>query len=164
MRLVFALLVLAVVSISSSDAAAARKIDHLIVIMYENRAFDHMLGGLMAQNPNIDGLSSKMSNPTDPLNPASPLVHASFDAEPVIGSDPPHTVGAMERDLWGSFVQMDPPPMSGFVASARAVTPMRAYNSSTVPVISTLAMQFGICDRYFASGTRRTHDFHGCGY
>ena len=30
---------------------------HVVVLMMENRSFDHMLGGLRAQDPRINGLT-----------------------------------------------------------------------------------------------------------
>jgi Phosphoesterase family len=48
------------------DAGAAnlRKIDHVIVLMMENRSFDHVLGYLKLQgiNPEVDGLEPAMGN------------------------------------------------------------------------------------------------------
>jgi phospholipase C len=36
---------------------------HIVVLMMENRSFDHMLGSLTATNPKIDGINSGLSNP-----------------------------------------------------------------------------------------------------
>jgi len=36
---------------------------HLVVLMMENRSFDHMLGGLWKENHAIDGLRGDESNP-----------------------------------------------------------------------------------------------------
>jgi phospholipase C len=43
-------------------------IDHLIVLVLENRSFDHMLGFLPHPNPMFDGIaaSSAFSNPNVP--------------------------------------------------------------------------------------------------
>ena len=38
-------------------------LQHIVVLMMENRSFDHMLGGLAATNPAIDGLTGTESNP-----------------------------------------------------------------------------------------------------
>ena len=39
------------------------KLQHVVVLMMENRSFDHMLGGLRAQDPRINGLTGNESNP-----------------------------------------------------------------------------------------------------
>ena len=38
-------------------------LQHIIVLMMENRSFDHMLGGLKKKNPKIAGLDGDESNP-----------------------------------------------------------------------------------------------------
>ena len=37
-------------------------LQHIVVLMMENRSFDHMLGGLMQQDPRIEGLTGQESN------------------------------------------------------------------------------------------------------
>ena len=36
---------------------------HIVVIMMENRSFDHMLGDLKKEDPRINGLTGKETNP-----------------------------------------------------------------------------------------------------
>ena len=36
---------------------------HIVVLMMENRSFDHMLGGLKKSNPRINGLNGNETNP-----------------------------------------------------------------------------------------------------
>ena len=36
---------------------------HIVVLMMENRSFDHMLGSLKAVDPRIDGITDKSHNP-----------------------------------------------------------------------------------------------------
>ena len=36
---------------------------HLVVLMMENRSFDHMLGGLCKENDAIDGLARRRIEP-----------------------------------------------------------------------------------------------------
>jgi hypothetical protein len=63
-------------AIFAACCCAERKI---VVLMFENRAFDHVLGHL--NSPNINGLTGMESNPIDPLIANSPRVRVSFDAE-----------------------------------------------------------------------------------
>jgi phospholipase C len=36
---------------------------HVVVLMMENRSFDHMLSSLTAVNPQIEGITGALSNP-----------------------------------------------------------------------------------------------------
>ena len=61
-------------------------IKHVVVLMLENRAFDHLLGYMKAQGtkPTIDGLSGTETNPEDPNAPSPPasVSPAAGNAEP----------------------------------------------------------------------------------
>src|SRR5215212_9285582 len=50
--------------VAGGDNNNLEKIDHIVVLMMENRSFDHMLGYLKLEgtNPEVDGLDSEMSN------------------------------------------------------------------------------------------------------
>ena len=53
--------------VSGSDpdgAANLEKVDHVVVVMLENRSFDHMLGylSLTGGRPDIDGLRPGLAN------------------------------------------------------------------------------------------------------
>lgn len=43
--------------------AGLDNLKHIVVLMMENRSFDHMLGALMKQDPRINGLRGTESNP-----------------------------------------------------------------------------------------------------
>ncbi len=66
-------------------------IEHVIVLMLENRAFDHMCGYLKTINPEIDGLNGNESNPYDPLNPNSKRVYVN-DQAPYVTPNPGHEI------------------------------------------------------------------------
>jgi phospholipase C len=44
-------------------ATAPDKVEHIVVVMMSGRSFDHMLGGLKAGDPRIDGLDGSEWNP-----------------------------------------------------------------------------------------------------
>ena len=52
------------VATADPDLANLRKIDHIVVLMLENRSFDHMLGYLSLETgrTDVDGLKASMSN------------------------------------------------------------------------------------------------------
>ena len=47
-------------------------IDHIVVLMLENRSFDNLLGALYPTSPQFDGLDGTESNPMDPSVPGPP--------------------------------------------------------------------------------------------
>lgn len=63
-----------------AQAASTSPIKYIIVLMMENRSFDHFLGHLGQTDKRIDGVSSSMSNPVNASDPNSPLVNVNFDA------------------------------------------------------------------------------------
>ena len=54
----------ATVAADDPNLANLGKIDHIVVLMLENRSFDHMLGYLTleAGRTDVDGLKASMSN------------------------------------------------------------------------------------------------------
>src|SRR5579885_1027122 len=55
-------------------SGAGDGIEHVVVLMLENRSFDNMLGFLKEQNPEIDGLTGAETNPVDPKDPSTGAV------------------------------------------------------------------------------------------
>jgi phospholipase C len=134
-------------------AANLEKVGHLVVVMLENRSFDHMLGylSLSGGRPEIDGLRPGLANEFQ--GRAYPVHHLAATA---LGIDPDHSSGAIDRQVAGG-------EMSGFVASAAATLSGRGagdgdpgcvmgyYDGADVPVYDHLAGEFAVCDRWFAS-------------
>ena len=142
------------VSDSDPDGAAnLEKIDHVVVVMLENRSFDHMLGylSLTGGRPDIDGLRPGLANQYQGRSyPAHHLAATALDL------DPDHSSGAIDQQVAGGN-------MSGFVASAAATLAARGasdgdpgcvmgyYDGTDVPVYDHLAAEFAVCDRWFSS-------------
>ena len=140
-------------ALTSSDAANLGKVDHVVVVMLENRSFDHMLGylSLTGRRPEIDGLRPEMANQYQ--GRTYPVHHLGATA---LEMDPDHSAGAIDRQIAGR-------DMSGFVASAAATLAARGvqdgdpgcvmgyYDDADVPVYDHLAEGFAVCDRWFAS-------------
>jgi len=153
----------------------ARKIKHVFVLVLENRSFDHMLG--LAGLEGIDAVTGKptkaddlVGNPHFNIDPVRPegLVFATSPAEyQFFAPDvcPGHEFHDTLTQLCGAnAVYPDPgtggyPPIdnSGFVASYRAIGApapakiMCCYSPEQVPVLTTLAREFALCDRWFSS-------------
>lgn len=83
----FGLLVIAGVAMARSTAAKVPPgpIKHFIVIMMENRAFDHMLGWMHEENPHIIGLTGNESVPWDYNKPHGRRVFVTKNAKDVRG-------------------------------------------------------------------------------
>jgi phospholipase C len=136
-----------------ADAANLEKVDHIVVLMLENRSFDHMLGylSLTGRRPDVDGLRPEFAN--EHHGRTYPVHHLATTA---LTLDPDHAAAAVDQQIAGGS-------MGGFVASAAAILASRGepdgdpacvmgyYDGSDAPVYDHLAEEFAVCDRWFAS-------------
>lgn len=124
------------------------KIDHIVVLMMENRSFDHMLGYLKLEgaNPDVDGLDASMANSDARGN----LYAVHRLPGTLFEHDPGHQMEEVAEQLSnnnGGFVinykklhaEDDPGLIMGY------------HNGSSLPVYDHLARNFCICDRWFCS-------------
>lgn len=134
-------------------------IKHVVVLMYENRAFDHMLGYLHQVNSEIDGLTGQEYNYLDPYNPSEEnKITVNFNA-PYVDPDLGHSVHATATQIqYGSTpTNVSAAPMNGFAAQAAQNNPewgpqaLSGFNTSSLGALSTLALEFAVCDKYHAS-------------
>ncbi len=129
-------------------------IKHLVVLMLENRSFDHMLGFL----PGVNGLDP---NWTNPLTPEGPQVQVSQDARTVhdLDPDPGHEWINVNMQIFENLNGTGAATMKGFVEDyalvshdkGQASNIMKCFTPNTLPVLSTLAQQYAVCDRWFSS-------------
>ncbi|XP_024534533.1 non-specific phospholipase C1 [Selaginella moellendorffii] len=129
----------------------------VVVLVMENRSFDHMLGWLKKLNPEIDGLQGNESNPLSTTDPASRKIFVADTAE-FVDPDPGHSFQAITEQVFGSNdTSAIPPPMNGFAQQAESMvegfseTVMKGFRPELVPVYTALAMEFAVFDRWFAS-------------
>jgi phospholipase C len=138
------------------------KVKHIVVLMLENRSFDHLLGYLKANGikPAVDGLTGTETNPTIPPATGPVMVTAAAgDAEPK--PDSGHELADVSEQYYGHVDLAFPPngPMNGFVANyAKQPTPppsgapiMKCVDPAKIPALVELAKQFCVCDRWHAS-------------
>ena len=141
-------------------------IQNIVVLMMENRSFDHLLGSLRSINPTIAGITGKESNfpaPPGPLPPAIPVRPATSFAMPY---DPGHEFDDVQVQLYGpQRTQVEAAPMSGFVCAALTpptpgATPqtaadaarvMECFSPIQVPVMAALAQEFALFNGWFSS-------------
>ncbi len=134
------------------------QLKHIVVLMMENRSFDHMLGSLKAANPAIDGVTPDLSNPDTNGNPVKAQPLAEFQAQ--LQPDPDHHFPAVDLQIFGGST--DPnrvANMQGFVKSyfnqqrdvGHSQKIMYYFAQKDLPVLTTLALEFAVFNRWFAS-------------
>ena len=127
-----------------------QKIEHIVVLMLENRSFDHMLGylSLEAGRDDVDGLKDGMKNQfRGKTYPIHKLENTALDKP----HDPCHSPDCIDMQLSnnsGGFVRNfgethpnvpDPDVVIGY------------YDAEALPVYDHLATEFLICDCWFSS-------------
>jgi phospholipase C len=135
-------------------------IEHVFVLMLENRSFDHMLG--LSGIGGVDGLTGNESNPAA----SGVAVRVEGPAAYALDVDPKHGFVSVVEQLCGRAVVYPAggpyPPIknSGFALSCieayglaleAEVPTMRAYSPTQLPVLHALANEFAVCDRWFSS-------------
>ncbi len=160
-------------------------ISHIVVLMLENRSFDHMLGLLYSERGNIspagqpfEGLTGKQSNPGTDGSPVSvyPIAPSDPNAYFMPGADPGEGYSATNSQLFGSTTAPNPPVATnnGFVtdfaytlgweakegrsilAGTTADDIMGVFPPTMLPVLSGLAAGFAVCDYWFGSAPTET--------
>jgi phospholipase C len=149
-----------------SGTASSLGIEHVYVLMLENRAFDHMLGfsgitgaDAVTRAPTaIDGLTGGESNFFNGVT--YPVIRGADNVMPL---DPPHEFPNVLEQLCGPGAAYPAggayPPIdnSGFVASyvaGKGKQPgeiMKCYTPGQLPVLNALAAEFVVCDNWHAS-------------
>ncbi|HEX6447882.1 MAG TPA: alkaline phosphatase family protein [Trebonia sp.] len=156
-------------------------IEHVVVLMLENRSFDHMLGFLYTSAGNVsptgqpyEGLTGKETNPDANGNPVtvSRITPSTPNAYFMPGADPGEGYNATNDQLWGS----DTAPASGTAATLDgfikdfsytlgweqsdgwSILPgttaddiMGCFTPEALPVLSALAKGYAVCDHWFCS-------------
>jgi phospholipase C len=152
-------------------------IDHIVVLMLENRSFDHMLGFLYPGNVTpagqpFDGLIGTESNPGAAGGPAVavyPLSSANSDVYLSPGADPGEGYTATNTQLYGTTAPATTPSNQGFVsnfastlqweqqegwsivAGTQPAEIMGMFTPALLPVLSGLAKGYAVCDQWYAS-------------
>jgi phospholipase C len=161
-------------------------INHIVVLMLENRSFDHMLGFLYADSGNVspggqpfEGLTGKESNPGAGGGAAVTVFSIPPNTTSTYympGADPGEGYSATNAQLFGSATAPVPPVATnqGFVANFASTLTWEAqqkrsilagtvaadimgmHTPQTLPVLSALARGFAVCDHWFGSAPTET--------
>jgi phospholipase C len=147
---------------------ALDKIEHFVVLMLENRSFDSMLGALYSKSQDFDGLAGTEANLDQHGNPIQVWNNTGTDEATmrIPDPDPGELWTDINTQLFGIPTVASPAPapsMEGFVKNylAQKNGPigrniMHYFTPDQVPVISALAKNFAVCDRWFASAPCQT--------
>jgi phospholipase C len=155
------------VAVPDDDAGVRlRQIEHVVVVMLENRSFDHMLGYLSLPREQggkgrtkVDGLTGPGDNVNTHEGTAYPLHHLDRTAFSGEAEDPDHSGRSVDEQLTGggqefvgNFARISkeraeklkvPVPEPGLV--------MGYYNADDLPVYDHLAAEYCVVDRWFSS-------------
>jgi phospholipase C len=148
------------------SAATLKKIplEHVVVMMKENRSFDHLFGKLGKGQPDSEPIPADFSNLDADGNAVAPF-HLETTCEPI---DPGHQWDEMHAQVSGG-------KMDGFVTSAASTASpgpsdghfaMGYYEESDLPFYYFLAKTYALADRHFPSvrsGTWANRDYLYCG-
>ena len=129
------------------------RIEHVVVLMLENRSFDHMLGFLRHPDPTFNGLRDGGYRN---VSAAGVVVPATSDGDPSDAA-PDHSHAGVLEQIAGYG---DVPTNGGFVRSyatasgdaAAGAQVMRCLDpDARLPVLAQLAREFAVCDKWFSS-------------
>lgn len=141
--------------------------DHVVVLMLENRSFDHLFGYLgKGEGLPPDGAINYMTAGDDGTAAFRSRRGGDFTA---VGEGPSHSLKQTNEQLYGSTHvpagDADKATLDGFVASFRTSLKydlkreptqselqqvMNCFDPVQLPVLSTLAQSFVLCDHWFA--------------
>jgi phospholipase C len=154
-------------------------IDHVILLILENRSFDHLLGFLYPKSGNFDGLDGTESNRDSAgyalsVYPITPKTENAYYYYPL--ANPAEGFKATNQQLFSctkapaggkatndgfvtSFAsELIKPahPLDPKLVGAQPSSIMGTYLPETLPVLCGLAKGFAVCDRWFASVPTQT--------
>jgi len=138
--------------------AGLDKLKHIVVLMMENRSFDHMLGALKKTDKRIDGLNGNESNPGIDGTPVT--VQDQADYRDQLVHDPDHHFPGTDLQIFGGQTGAGRVGnMQGFVKSYYTQTKdanlakeiMNYFEPEKLPVLTTLATEFALFNRWFSS-------------
>jgi phospholipase C len=135
-------------------------VQHLLVLMLENRSFDHMLGYLdYPPGTPFEGLRGREAEMENPLPDGRTLLPTP-DASYAIHPGPGHSHDDVMQQLLGSGDRERPYRLTnkGFAANyetkynpGRGALALSCFTPDRLPILATLAQEFAVCDHWFCS-------------
>ncbi|XP_010485694.1 PREDICTED: non-specific phospholipase C5 [Camelina sativa] len=138
----------------------------VVVLVQENRSFDHTLGWFKELNREIGGVikSDQKFNPVLSSDLNSSHIVVFDDQSQYVDPNPGHSIRDIYEQVFGKpwdSVHPDPNPgpatMSGFAQNAErkmkgmSSAVMNGFKPDALPVYKDLVQNYAICDKWFAS-------------
>ena len=132
------------------------QIDTIVVVMMENRSFDHLLGFLSHES--FDGRTDV--NGLHQSGPAFDWANADAEGTPYppmatpdgfLPSDLPHSREQVDVQINGGAMTGFMKSYFAFQKNDRSAAPMRFCRPQDIPITAALARRYLVCDRWFAS-------------
>ena len=130
-------------------------IQHVVLLMMENRSFDHMLGALQSVNPDIDGVKPDGPPNWNPVGANNDPVYQTETTANCVRFDPKHEHVNVMRQLAdgnkGFVLDFFETYKHEGINSEDIQDIMRYYRLDHLPALHALARDFTVCDRWFSS-------------
>ncbi len=146
------------------------KIEHFVVLMLENRSFDHLFGSPNRKDTRIAGLTGNESNFDDPNDPQPSQKRTVCQANRFdMPFDPPHEFADVQFQLYGPVKGKPSQPnnptvsaaLNGFVFRTLASVPnlyagdaarvMSYFEPAQIPVLTALGQEFAVVNTWHSS-------------
>lgn len=143
-----------------SIARLGGEIQHLVVLMMENRSYDQMLGSLPGRKYAGPPPGTTVSYRTKRGVVEVPLRHGA--PRDSFYPDPPHRFRKVQKQIFGRGADA-PADMGGFAQAFVDENPflpmiaadveeyMTHYGRGQLPILQTLAEEYGVCTHWFSS-------------
>jgi len=143
----------------SPASASIRDVRHVVLIMQENRSFDHYFGTLRGVRGLNDPDALRLPNgrsvfyQPDPANPDGYLLPFHLDTRTTSAQAIPSTSHAwsVQHDAWNGGKMDNWLPAHRAVEPANAPYVMGYHTRADIPFQFALAESFTVCDNYFCS-------------
>jgi phospholipase C len=138
-----------------------RNIQHVVVLMLENRSFDHMLGFVGIGN-GLTGTEFNFLNPAAQSGKFTVTRDASYTGDFDL-ADPSHSLqdvlvqlgaglpGHSANDGFVSNYRQQGKDAQNHTTDATAGNVMKCFDPKMLPALTTLAREFVVCDNWFCS-------------
>ncbi|MHB8568239.1 MAG: phospholipase C [Nitrososphaerales archaeon] len=124
-----------------SSAQISNPIQHIVVILQENRSFDNYFGTY----PGVKGIPSNVCMPYNPDNSTEGCVKPFLTNDPITSQDLPHgfesTVTAIHNGSMNGFM----------LAENEDPNTMSYFDNSTIPYYWNFASHFVLADNFYSS-------------
>jgi phospholipase C len=130
------------------------KIDHIVVLMMENRSFDHMLGGFLKLEQGRADVDGPAADDANEWESKRYEVHAATSTKLVKEQDPCHSAECVDDQVsgeMGGFARNYAQTRKKKFPGDTPATVMAYHTGAQLPVYAFLAEQFAVCDRWFSS-------------